>query len=420
MSNLISLVSESTCKYLFGREGNEIFGNLKFSKNYNSSEQRKIVDECLELIMRINVFILTKKDALFLIDPMASNNQCHLYSLRAAQIMKDYRYTSGKEKLAKTEENRFLHLSFFISYSLMKDTTLFVQAVQRAIAEMGEKIPSPKRIFNDFLRDDGKYRERSSRIALNRLFEGYVKDKLSLYKENNALYKDLYNIAHEKLQIESCEGRDVLYTYPKLAGVAYMVDILAKEQIPFVIKVKVITKNGAAGTIIQASDKAEEKAPVIVFEAIATDGSLTLLKCTEEAKKCPTYFYQYTDKNQRHSEEKTCFFCKKATDDLEPYRQRLQTAMRTPEDMFYALGADFILRCQKDFQVFFKDDKKYPYLAKLFAYAIPKISELGLAMDKPITFSMCHVHMDSASHALSEKLLLDTSPEGILKDRGII
>ncbi len=46
--------------------------------------------------------------------------------------------------------------------------------------------------------------------------------------------------------------------------------------------------------------------------------------------------------------------------------------------MFYALGADSLLKKQGVFKHYFDKNEKYPLLSKIFEEAVPKIEELGL------------------------------------------
>ena len=419
MSN-VNLI-ESTCHYLFGQEPEQIFTNIRIA---NLQEKRAVVNQCLELAMRINVFLLTQKDAFFLIDPMAFNNQCHLYALMAAQIRAGYSQKSPEEKQERSEENRFIHLSIFLNYALLSKSRkkLFVRTVHRAIKEMQAVLPTTRKKFFAILKHDG--RERVTRLALNRVFENHIKQTLIALKQESPVYRELGEMAFEDLRLESSRGRSegILYAFPKLAGVVYMIDIMAKEKLAYVIKVKVLTKDGAAGTLLYKSGNINENknAPILIFEGIATDGTYSVPTCCEKAKRCPTFFYRKKSAKKRHNPNESCFYCKPAVADLEPFRKRLESATASPRDMFFALGADFILQIQKQFRPYFENTEKYPLLSQIFHESTPKIKELGLEMLNPRTFSVCHVHMDTALHALSPTLLLDTDPEKLLQERGLI
>lgn len=411
--------SESTCKYLFGKEASQLFNNnIKFQ---TPQEKKEFIDHCLQVSMEINLFLLEKKDSFFLLDPVSFTNQCHLFSLKAARLLKGFSEKSTEQKLERSEENRFLHLSLFLSYSFINNPNLYVSVVKEALKTSGIQAPKPNKKFFLFLMDEGKYREKATRIALNDLFESSLKQSLSSAKEESGLYLDLFNIANEELRIETNHRfKEKVYTFPKFAGVAYMIDLLAKEKIAFVIKVKVVSKEGVAGRITIPSRAIDTDEPVLVFESIATDGTLTLEECSERAKECPNYFYRDSNKNVRHKESDSCFFCKENEKDLTPYITKVNTVMAEPENMFYALGADFVVHMQNSFVPMFQDEKKYPSLAPLFQKAVPKIKELGLDMTAPTTFSVCHVHTDTAAHALENTLLLDCPPELLLKKRGLL
>src|SRR5947209_10399289 len=116
-------IQETTCHYLFGKEANEVFGTAKFSEEF--------INQSLDTMMRVNVAFLSRKenDGFSLLDPAAFNNQCHLYALFAAKIRDHYRTKSLDEKLAKTQENRFLHLSFLLSYFFLTERKLLCEAI---------------------------------------------------------------------------------------------------------------------------------------------------------------------------------------------------------------------------------------------------------------------------------------------------
>jgi hypothetical protein len=426
MCNPVSQNTETICKYIFGKEAEEVFTNVKIK---NIGNKRKFIDQCLGVCTRINNYILTHKEGLFVIDPRAFNNQCHLYSLRAVQAM----------KLEGGDETRFRLLSFFLSMPLTGNLALFKEAVNGSLLGMGEgydehnsteknfyaafkdhSIPFNKKNVEEFLKVDSSGRLKEVRLRLNQVFEDHLKESLSSLKDSSPLHLELYKLAHipeEQLRIKSptLGSKECYYTFPKLAGVAFMLDVLAREKIGFAIKVKVITKDGYAGRVSQCSAPFEDNEPVIVFEAIATDGTLSLAQCREEAKKCPSYFQNHPTKTKEHD---TCFFCEKTEQDLTPFIDRLQEVMKSPQEMFYALGADFIVNHQKEFHHFFESED-YPNLSQIFQEAVPNIEKLGLSSDKPLTFSICHAHPDLGKHAKTASMELDTAPEQFLKTRGL-
>lgn len=411
-------VNQTFCNYLFGKEAEEIFTNIEIN---NVEDKRKFIDQCLDVCMRAHEHVLTNKEGLFLTDPRAFNNQCHLYSLRGVQMM----------KLDKLKESRFSLLSFFLSMSFMGSTTQFKNVVATALKELNEgyskqyskeknfyaafkdkSIPFDRKNIQKFLQDDGNCRTNAARLSLNQDFENYMKEELEHKKDQDPLHAELYRLANENLRVKSpiSKSNDLFYTFPKLAGVALMLDAMAKEKIGFAVKVKVITKDGFAGTLQESSGTFEDLEPIIIFDGIATDGSRTVKECREEAKSCPTYFQRDPAETKKHNE--SCFFCKKTEQDLKPYEQRLKEVMKNPQEMFSAMGADFIENTQKEFKPFFEDKENYPVLSEIFSDALPNVEKLG--------FSMCHAHPDFGKHAQTLSMELDTAPEQFLKERGLV
>ena len=75
---------------------------------------------------------------------------------------------------------------------------------------------------------------------------------------------------------------------------------------------------------------------------------------------------------------------------------------------------------QTPFLKFFNDEKKYPLLTGIFQQAVSTIDQLGVSMHKPLAFTITHVYPDSAVHALSSELRMNSSPESYLTARGFL
>lgn len=414
--NAIDNSHGTICNYLFGKEAEEIFTNVKIS---NVEDKRKFIDQCLDVCMRVNRYILSHKEGLFVIDPRAFNNQCHLYSLRAAKIMRSY-------PMITKEEKRFLHLSFFLSMPLMGNMALFKEAIDAALQGQGCKekkfydafidksISFNKKNIQEFLQDDGDRRLKAARFQFNQDFENQLKETLASMKHLTPLHAELESLAHENLRIGN---GDLYYTYPKLAGVILLIDAMAREKMGFAIKAKVITQEGFGGTLTACTQNVQENEPIIILEGIATDGSMSLEACRKEAEKCPSYFRNDPREIKNHT---SCFFCEKKEQDLTPFVHRLSEAIQSPETMLLALGADFIINQQQKFRHFFEDKKKYPLLSQIFQEALGNIERLGLSSNAPLTFGPCHAHPDLGKHALTSSMELDTAPKTYLKERKVI
>ena len=112
-----------------------------------------------------------KDNTLPIYSAAAGNEGCHLYGYRIVQLKRHYHEKSVEEKLAMNEDNRFLLLSFFLSFILLSDVNqCFIKVFRETMKELGLKEPTPKKYFNAFLLDEGKRREEASRMAYNTQF----------------------------------------------------------------------------------------------------------------------------------------------------------------------------------------------------------------------------------------------------------
>src|SRR3990167_10936301 len=129
------MLAISTCNYLFNREAEELFPH----------EDGEFVNESLQKVIGIiDELITSKPEALFIFDPTAFNNQCHLYALFTAQ----------------STNRKFLYLSFFLSYAFLTDTTLIDKVICKNMKE-------PSKKFRRFLKDPEGIRTKAARAALN-------------------------------------------------------------------------------------------------------------------------------------------------------------------------------------------------------------------------------------------------------------
>ena len=371
---MITLNHQSPCHYLFRKEASQLYDSSKFSDEF--------VNQSLDTLMRINILFLTRKenDGFPFIDPAAFNNQCHLYALFAAKIKKGYKEKTDEEKAAKTEENRFLHLSFLLSYTFLTDRNLLLDVINAASKKDQIQLPQPEKLFTLFAKDsDGKL-IRASRACLNDVFKRCIKDSLNVSQERSALHKELYQLSLENLHIHSDSRIPALYTLPKLAGVAYLIH----ENIAFVIKAKVITKEGT-GTLIYKSAPKEGDDPVLIFEAIASD-ELSIDQFRKIAERCPSFFERKPSSKNRHSEKEICQFCNPVQINQEPYQARFQKATESIQESLYALGADFINEVQPQFIKYFTDKNNYPHLSEIFDRATCNIRKTWSFHEKASCF----------------------------------
>lgn len=340
----------------------------------------------------------------------ASNNQCHLYSLIGAQILKGYSDPTVETLLEKTQENRFLHLAFLLSTSFLTDRKLLCRAV--ATADDGKESARSGSKLDAFMKDHTLIRQ--ARISLNAVFEACMKERFAAEKEASPLHREMYQLALENLHVPQERGGGSLYTLPKIAGVVYLVH----KRIPFVIKSLVFEQEGK-GVLSYQSGNVKEDEPVLVFEAL-TSSRFSIPEFRAIAGRCPSYFERKVSKRDRHSEHETCAFCQQTSIDTSERKPGFEKATQEIRETLYALGADFVQEAQPQFVKHFQDKKNYPCLTDLFNRAAASIDELGLSMNRPRGFSILHVYLDSGKLALSSKMRIQSSPESFLKERGIL
>lgn len=371
----------STCHYLFNREAKELFPN----------EDEEFVEESLKKIVEvIDNLIASRPEALFIFDPMGFNNQCHLYALFVAQ---------GSNR-------KFLYLSVFLSYAFLADSKLFEKMICK-------ELKAPSKEFRLFLKDVEGVRTRAARAALNVLFEQHLKETLCAETE-------LANLAGENLQLK--DGNESLYTFPKFAGVVFLIDAIRSEKIPLIFKVKVMTKEGNSTFSYASCDvqKLDPATPVIVFEMIATGEGLSYLECHEIAKKCFYHCRRNIRSKDRHKQNESCHFCSPKKVDVIPFKNRLLPIIERTDEMLLALGADFILQKQGTFLPFFSDEDKFPELTALFKKSVPDIEKFGLSRSEQLNLTVSHVYTDCAKYAASDALVIDAPYDKQLAARGLI
>lgn len=395
--------SLTQCLYLFNREATSLF----------PTEDSAFVNQSLQTLIEIIDHLVTSNpETLFIFDPTAFNNQCHLYALIVAQVV--------NQAKMQTEliDRRFLYHSFFLSYAFLTDPNLLNRVACKALTAMNAGPPSNR--FKQFLKDSGGIRTRASREALNLLFAEHMKK--TLLSGDGDLYPELAAVAHADLQLAPSSGKGTLYTFPKFAGVAYLIDTIARENIPLLFKVKVITTEGT-GSFVYSSQHVQNldsTTPVVVFEMVATGESLSYVECRDIAKQCPTHSRRNVSSKKRHDPKASCLFCAPTKVNIASYQERFEPILARANEMFLALGADFVLEHQKKFLPLFSDRIEFPQLTALFEESAPNIQKLFLSMTTPLNMSVSHVYADCASQACKNALVIEASYETHLTTRGLV
>lgn len=406
------MLIQPACDYLFQNLSNDVY------QAYHPHFSIDQVNEHLTTLMKVNVAFLSRKenDGFPFIDPVAFNNQCHLYSFMACQIKVNYKEKNEEEKLEQSEENRFLHLAFLLSYTFLNDRNLLCQTIETAERKQEVKLPKNKQSFYTFVKNDTSGALiRTSRLSLNEVFERTIKGMLKASQEKNALYKELYHLSLEDLKLPVGRTQIALFTFPKIAGIAFLI----QEQFNFVVKTKIVNSEDSNHLLIYQNNALEdEETPVLVFEAITSE-DYSIQKFIELAKRCPSYFERNPSRKQRHNEG-CCVFCNPIKTDVSPYLDRFKRATESIEATLYALGADFLKDLQPEFVKFFNDSEKYPLLTEIYQRALTDIDRLGLSMKRPLAFTIDHVYADNLKHARSSDFRMKSSPEEYLKARNFL
>lgn len=401
------------CQYLFQKEAELLF----------PAQDAGFINESLVTLMKIvDHLVRENPEALFLFTPTAFNNQCHLYSLFVAQAVNQAKIQSAVGSIMpdspESIDRRFLYLSFFLSFAFLSSQKLLEKLACKTLTVM--EAAAPSKAFKVFLKDSQGLRTHASRSALNVLFKEHMQKLFN--SGEGPLDSELGVVANEDLQLAPILGKGTLYTFPKLAGVAYFIEALSKEKIALLFKVKVVANEGI-GSFMYSSQNLqafESRAPLIVFEMVATGPSLTYLEYREIAKKCPTHSRRNVSSKNCHKATESCLSCSHKRLDVGPYEQKFQPVLASAKDTLLALGADFILQSQQSFLGFFSDRERFPRLTALFEASVSKIECCFLSMNQPLNMSVSHVYTDSVGMALRNELVMDATYETHLKNRGLV
>jgi hypothetical protein len=421
------LNSLTTCNYLLNVDFNKPtlspdvdFKEPKASKSASDAQcsyaTPLFVDESLKTMMKIVYYLVNNKpDAFFIFDPAAENNQCHIYSLMFVKIatiqiqvskMFPEEVTELIQDYVSTDDRKFLYLSFLLSPAFRTNSKLLDQVIKKSLKEM--EMPPPTSNFLSFLKDFSCKRTRDARLALNILFQNYMKQNIASL--DSPYQEELQKLAKCNLL------KNNLYTFPKFAGVAYFNKLVQEEKIPIFFKVKVMTQNGNGSFVFAINPSQNQQFPVIVYEIIVTDKSMTPDDCQAIAPKC--YYHSLKNIHPSHDKNGQCSFCTSSTPiDVAPFQEKFQKALQNPSDMLLALGADFILEKQGEFYKFFSDEKCFPKLTQLFSKSVTNITSLCLSAKRPENFTAFHAYPDSTSQASKNILVMNDCYENHLNKR---
>lgn len=414
---------ETICKVLFNKEAEEIFDYTGIS---GQKKKRIFIDECLRISMRVCSALFKRDDALALFShSLALNEACLFYSYRVVKLKASYHLLSEEERLKMTPDNCFLLLQFFLNNVLLQDINqCFCKVFKKTMNDLNIPVPKPKKYFKIFLQDPANRRLRAALMAYNVLFKTHLQETLAKSNFNDPVYAELYELSKENLIIEYGKTKKIaLYSYPLFGLLVLSYKKIQEDQVSLMIKVKVITKEGVEGVLVKKFGQAMGNQPVLVFDAIGTDGSFGVPHYRDKGQECLHNYFRYDRKmsNLLHDEKKTCFYChpnpKRDPAILEQFQERLNNGTEDLETLFYALGADAgLVESSEHYLAFFNNEKKYPKLSKIFQDMRSKIIELGLHMNKPLAFAVATAHINTAAREDNDRFYLDRVPESYVEE----
>lgn len=362
----------------------------------------------LELIERKAIQLFENGQLVFF-DASTSNNQCHLVAYRVALL-----YQTHLKKQDYKMGTRFLVLCFLLSTCFKRNKKLLSDLL---IPESTESKKSLNKFIN--LKDV----ESAAKQTLVLEIHQFVIDSLKRVnsQENSAVIHELAEMAEENDRI------DGIITYPKFAGVLLMDKLAEEAQFSFTKKVKLVCQRGVHTSIYsfhQGTD-APEKAPHILIEGFASLGGRPQ-DYLDARRQCPNGLFSTSDAKKNHAAD--CHGCTPCPEDncTKPalHEEVFIGLNLSPLAILKAAGADFTKQVQPGlFAKYFdpaKDNPKYPELRKLFAEHIEAAQTMGLSLETGKNFVIEHCYPDLGKYALTGKRLLDTTPEEVIRQRGLL
>ena len=403
------LTTSTLCKNLFNQEAKDIFHMVNIK---DKQAKGRYIDACLALSMRVCSTLFERDDALFLFSgAIAANEACPLYARRIIQVKSTYHLKTAEERLLFTPDNRFLLLSLFLNTILLSDiNNCFRKVFEKTMQDLGIKPLLPQKHFHSFLQDEGKSRERASRLAYNQLFETHMKQSLMESNLTDPIYAELHALSQEDLiQTYRSFRNQKLYTFPTFGMLVFLAKKIKEEEITVILKVKIITKNGVEGILAKKFGKGTGKTPAIVLDGMGTDGSFGISYYRQEGQTCPSNYFRYDNPRLLHDPEKPCFYCKHSPEHnpeiMRIFEERFQKATEDFETLFYVLASDTDVPLTA-----------YPALFSLMQEMQPKVEELGLSADKPLAFSIATAHVNSVENEENSAFFLDKVPEKYVEE----
>jgi len=365
----------------------------------------KRVEQNFKLLSE-HVFSYFNQGKLFLFDPYAGFDQCHLTSLKLAEIYGKY-VENGNGISAETitaEDARFLILCFICS-QCFRHSMKPLKALLNGSKQAG--------IFESII----NVCKKPAQIALGSVMKEYITESIEQINDN----KELHSLLQEK---SLGTGRNGIFRYPKFAGVVLFNEKNKQLNIPIVFKIKVYSKTGFhvhAFVMNTSNNNKTQKQPAIVFEGMAYKGKAHPFdEYINSRDACPQGFLS----PPTTTEHKGCCHCTPCSDEESSHEDVDFEAVKESsslDEILCAEGADYSrLEQQDDVTKFFEDKEKYPQLHELYHKFSKFAVKSGLSMENTSAFVIEHAYPDTLDKATEKQRMLDTPVLQMLKNRGMI
>lgn len=332
-----------------------------------------------------------REGKLFFFDPMTHTDICHLAAYRVASLALDQNF-----------KKEYLVPSFLIHSGSIRE--------RKNITHFA-RVPD-ERGCNTFL-SMKKTMDIAKKLVIQEmnsfLIEGFEE---TLPKEGESLVREM------RALLERSSSED---PYPKFVGVLHLLELLQKQPIPILLKVKVLGNEGSkvlSFLVEHATDTPrpllEEdrqrlfERPFLVMEALASLHKPIGELMRSRMSCCHSLFH--VSSIQKHGEQEECVHCHEEGERLEEDMQQVcqELTRLSFQDILKAAGAAFTDECQKNGRMRVLQSG----LREEFERSLRFADEHFISRSAfPSCFMVEHMYADASLFALSSRRLVDTTPK---------
>ncbi len=252
----------SNCQYLCGQEAHKILGlsidrpekrfvtQNGFCDFGHEEAMKKVqtinnnisicedVNRCLGILRKVHQYLLTNKNAFFLLNAKLGIDQCHLLSLMAFD---------------PSLGDLYCQLALFRNHGFQNNPDTYLVLIKSMLKEMNQVLgKKDEKMLEKFFKSKNFHLiSDEARKKLIEILQKYIQENLS--KGTKDIDKELYQLSKENLYLNYGDDKykTQLYTFPSLAGVIYFVNRIVKNSLPVVLKICVMGQDGIKGTLVE-------------------------------------------------------------------------------------------------------------------------------------------------------------------------